>query len=101
MSKVSYNKQSPWYHTPQATWFLGNLEYRDVPSHSSDKLITLLGKYENRPDLLSYDLYGTTDYWWIFMIRNPNVIKDPIYDMVTGIQLYAPTSSRLVAVLGG
>lgn len=25
---------------------------------------------ENRPDLLSYDIYGSTQYWWILMLYN-------------------------------
>lgn len=101
MANVKYRKESPWYHTPQATWFLSNLEYRDVPASGSDTLTTLLGKYTNRPDLLSFDLYGTTDYWWVFMIRNPDRIKDPIYDMVAGLQIYTPSQAHLLTVLGG
>lgn len=34
---------------------------------------------ENRPDLLSYDIYGDTMYWWILMLYNnltsPNELK--------------------------
>jgi len=29
-----------------------------------------LKKHENRPDLISYDIYGDMQYWWIIMWYN-------------------------------
>lgn len=101
MSKVTYRKGSPYANTPQTSWFLSLLNYRPVPADSSDKLTLIEGKYENRPDLLSYDLYGTTDYWWVFMILNPDLIKDPIYDLKAGMTIYTALPDRLSRVLGG
>jgi len=96
MSIVKYGPTSPYYTTQQTSWFLSNLSYRSIPRDSTDIFIpALASKYENRPDLLSYDQYNTPNYWWIFMILNPNVIKDPIYDMKTGMSLYIPTLNRL------
>jgi hypothetical protein len=51
--------------------------------------------------LLAYDLYGSTKLWWVFAQRNMNVIKDPVYDMVTGTKIYLPQGSKLTEVLGG
>jgi hypothetical protein len=53
-----------------------------------------------RPDLLSYDLYGSVAYWWIFLARNINVIRDPIWDMVAGMAIYVPTASRIQTLIG-
>jgi hypothetical protein len=36
----------------------------------------------------------------VFAIRNPSVIKDPIYDLVSGIKIYIPQKQKLLAVLG-
>lgn len=99
MSIVNYSSSSPYADTGQTNWYLDLLSYRDIGRDSTDTIQTLVQKYENRPDLLSYDLYGTPNYWWVFMIVNPNVIKDPIYDMTVGISIYCPTAARLTQVL--
>jgi len=101
MSKVDYKTSSPYSETQQTSWFLSNMTFRDIPRDGSDKIRTLESKYEYRPDLLSYDLYGTPNYWWIFMVVNPNKIKDPIYDFKAGLTIYTPTPTRLSQVLGG
>lgn len=99
MSIVNYKKTSPYYSTPQASWYLGLWNPRDIPRDLSDVSTILATKYQNRPDLLSYDLYGTTDYWWTFMVLNPDLIKDPIYDMVSGMSLFTATPDRLQSLL--
>lgn len=98
MTTVRYSAVSPYASTPQVNNYL---EYLDVwsgysmPYQDSDQLITIGPKYNNRPDLLSYDLYGTVGYWWIFMVRNPDIIRDPIYDMKAGMAIYAPAKDGL------
>ena len=62
-----------------------------VSAQKTDKMITISPKYHMRPELLSYDLYGTTDSWWVFMVRNPNKINDPINDFVSGLEIYIPS----------
>lgn len=99
MAKVSYKKTSPYYQTKQASWFLSNLEMREIPPHSSDRPITIDTKYHERPDLLAADLYGDPEYLWVFMVRNPNVIKDYIYDQTAGKRIYVPTMDRLLSLL--
>ncbi len=99
MSKVTYKKESPYFGTPQASWFLGVWAPREIPRDPSDTQTMVAAKYALRPDLLSYDLYGTTDYWWTFMILNPDKIKDPIYDMTSGLTIFTATPDRLSSVL--
>lgn len=38
--------------------------------------VSVTNRYQNRLDNLSYDLYGTTDLWWIIGIIND--ITDPM-----------------------
>lgn len=99
MTTVNYSGSSPYADTPQTNWYLDLLTYRPIGRDGTDTIQILTQKYQNRPDLLSYDLYGTPNYWWVFMIVNPNQIKDPIYDMVVGLTIYCPTFSRLTQVL--
>lgn len=86
---------SPYYNTPTSDFYLDIYVDRPIPEHSTDRLIEIEDRYENRPDLLSYDLYGTPDYWWIFYKRNLSVINDPIFDMKPGLIIFVPTNERL------
>ena len=96
MAITKYSTGSPYAATPQTNWYLDNLVLRDIPPDPTDKAITLEAKYDQRPYNLSYDLYGTKDYWWVFQVLNMNVIRDPIYDFRTGINIRVPTKDRLV-----
>jgi len=62
---------------------------------------TIESQYRHRPDLLAYDLYGSTKLWWVFAQRNMDTLKDPVYDMKVGTQIYLPQGSRLTETLGG
>lgn len=74
--------------------------HRDIPSANDDISVNITKKYENRPDVLSYDLYGTPAYWWVFSIRNRDLLTDPIWDMVSGITIFAPSLITLKKALG-
>lgn len=98
---ATYNSLSPWLNTETVNdQYLGLLNIRPVPSTSDDILYTVEVQYNHRPDLLAYDLYGTTKLWWVFSQRNMDVLKDPIYDLVTGIKIYLPQGPKLRAALG-
>lgn len=93
---MDYSQTSFYYKTPQITKngvsYLDLYQPVDLQRSSSDRQIVLPPKYEYRPFLLSYDLYGTDQYFYVFMLRNPNIIKDPIWDFKTGITIYIPNS---------
>jgi len=44
-------------------------------------------RYEYRMDLLSYNLYGNSKYWWVIALLNRNQIQDPIRDLRAGMQI--------------
>jgi prophage DNA circulation protein len=67
---------------------------------TDDVVYEVTSKYENRPDLLAYELYGDSALWWVFAVRNKNTIKDPIYDLVAGTKIYIPRLSTLKTNLG-
>lgn len=45
-----------------------------------------------RPDLVSYDIYGSTQYWWVIMLYND--ISSP-QDLVVGMPISFPSISSL------
>lgn len=95
---TNYQPSSPYYNTPQQTDIV---EYLDIwngyyiKTSLSDKMYIVQPKYQYRPDLLSFDTYGTVEWWWVFAIRNPDVISDPIYDLKSGIKIYLPIKDNL------
>jgi hypothetical protein len=66
----------------------------------SDVYYVLLPVYEYRPDLFAYDMYGDSHLWWVFAQRNPNRLKDPLFDFKAGVGIYVPKLTTLKNVLG-
>jgi len=98
---ANYTSTSAWNKTKTVNGqYLDVLAIRPVPAESDDVLYTIEVQYTHRPDLLAYDLYGDKDLWWIFAQRNMDVIKDPIYDIEAGVQIYLPKGEKLQRVLG-
>lgn len=98
MTKVTYLKSSPYQGTQQVNRYLEYLDFWagvDIAPSNDDTLMILETKYTKRPDLLSFDLYQTPQLWWTFMVRNPDVIRDPINDFLPGIAIYAPNKEQL------
>jgi len=95
-----YNQSSPYAATRQTSFYLEPLNIRPVPADSDDFLYTIENQYEGRPDLLAYDLYGDSNLWWVFVQRNMEVIKDPIYDFEPGVKIYIPKKTNLQKYLG-
>ena len=98
--KVKYRKTSPWALTKQNKLYLELMTVRPVPSEKDDFKYVLENQYRHRPDLLAYDLYGDPKLWWVFIQRNMDVIKDPIYDFEPGIVIYIPKKANLQNYLG-
>ena len=91
-----YGSKSPWYKTPVVQGkFLDTLKKRVLRKDPLDEVYTIEQKYNLRPDLMSYDRYGTSKYWWVFAARNPDAINDPINDFVTGKKIFVPSQDNI------
>ena len=90
-----YSSVSPWSNTPQNNLYLELLVIKPVPAEADDFYYQIENHYTFRPDLLSYDLYGTPKLWWVFVQRNMNVLRDPIFDFVAGQKIFIPKKSNL------
>lgn len=95
-----YTKVSPYYSTDDSNGYLDFITFRDIPSETDDILFEVTNNYENRPDLLAYDLYGDVGLWWVFSVRNKNIIKDPVFDLTSGTKIYLPKLTTIKAALG-
>ena len=97
---AKYSQRSPYSATKQNKLYLELLQIRPVPAQKDDFKYTIENQYNRRPDLLAYDLYGSSQLWWIFVQRNMDVLKDPIYDFVAGTVIFCPKKSNLQKFLG-
>ena len=99
---TSYTYASAYYGTPTFDngKFLDLLNYRAIPKLVEDVLFTIPPQYEYRPDLLAADLYGDPTLWWVFAVRNKDVLRDPVYDFVPGQVIYLPQQQSIRQALG-
>lgn len=98
MTQVVYQRTSPYYNTRQINEYVPYLDYWQgyyILPNQKDTLMTIDSQYNRRPDLLSYTYYQTPQLWWVFALRNPNVIKDPVWDFTTGKAIYVPAKDTL------
>jgi hypothetical protein len=97
---ATYSTTSPYYGTP--TWgpFLDIWKSKTIPSDVSDALYQIDPPYNLRPDLLAYDLYSDSNLWWVFAIRNPDVLVDPVFSFVAPVTIYVPTKAVVYTALG-
>jgi uncharacterized Fe-S radical SAM superfamily protein PflX len=95
MARISYPGTSPYAATPQTSWAISNYVHRRIPKSIDDQLMVITPDFQYRPDKLSRQIYGTEAYWWVFMARNLKLIRDPIWDLKTGISIYIPPLASL------
>ena len=96
----TYSTTSPYYTT--GTWgqFLDIWNSIVIPADVTDALYQIDPPYNLRPDLLAYDLYQDANLWWVFAVRNPDVLTDPVFDFVAPNIIYVPTKTVITTALG-
>mgnify|MGYP001118834573 CR=1 FL=1 len=98
---ASYLKTSPYSNTTiSSNGELETLKIRPIPADDDDFLYEIEPQYTHRPDLLAFDVYGTSKLWWVFAQRNLDVLKDPVFDLRPGVKIFLPKSSELKKALG-
>ena len=97
---ANYNITSPYANTGMYGNYLDVITPRVVSASQADQVMTINLTYQYRPDLLANDLYENKNLWWVFAARNPNTLKDPVFDMKSGVEIFLPEQSRLFKDLG-
>jgi Base plate wedge protein 53 len=95
-----YSTTSPYYGTP--TWgpFLDLWKSVSIPEDVTDALYQIDPPYNLRPDLLAYDIYQDSNLWWVFAVRNPDVLVDPLFSFVAPNIIYVPSKTVISKALG-
>jgi hypothetical protein len=97
---TSYASTSPYARTPQWGQFLDLWVGVTIPADVSDARYQIDPPYNLRPDLLAYDMYQDTNLWWVFAVRNPDVLKDPVFNFLAPTIIYVPTKATVTRALG-
>ena len=97
---ATYSKTSPYNGTPTFGPFLDVWKAKTINPAVDDAHYQIDSVYNLRPDILAYDLYKDSNLWWVFAIRNPDVLKDPVMGFRTGVVIYVPTLSTIVSAIG-
>ncbi len=100
MTIINYPSSSPYSATPQTNFGIGLFVFKPIAPDSGDTPFPLTLKYQYRPDKLSYDLYGTPNYWWVFAARNPKLRAQIIFGFTAGTTIIVP-SADYVRKVGG
>jgi len=95
-----YNKLSPYVNTSMNRGYLDVLNFIDIPSEADDIEFEITSLYMHRPDLLAYDIYGDSQLWWVFAVRNKDVLKDSLYDFVPGHRIFLPKLETIKNAVG-
>ncbi len=71
----------------------------DITAGKVTETIVVGPKYQHRPDLLSYSLYGNSSYWWVIALINRNQLQDPVRDLKTGMVLRVLNKADIAGVV--
>jgi hypothetical protein len=100
MAIATYTTTSPYYNTQKWGQFLDVWQGVIINPDVSDAIYQIDPPYNLRPDLLAYDMYGDSNLWWVFAVRNPDTLIDPLYNFVAPTIIYVPTKAVVYNALG-
>lgn len=84
---------SRYADTPESTKYFKFLDIwvpTSILVSANDYAYVIENKYDENPGLLAFDLYGDTRLYWVFVLRNIDLIIDPIGDFKAGLQIMIP-----------
>ena len=97
---TTYSPTSPYYGTQLWGQFLDVWSGKTIPAAETDAVYQIDSAYNLRPDLLAYDIYQDTSLWWVFSVRNPDILIDPLLNFRTGVIIYVPAVNTVRTALG-
>ena len=101
MSKISqYSGDSFYANTKTVDFYLGAWNDDINLSTIGDTTVEIHSKYNLRPDLMAFDMYGSPNYWWVFALINKDKLIDPVEDFKTGVVLTIPSKNGIRSLIG-
>ena len=99
MANQIYAQTSPYANTSLYGNYLDIANFPSMPYAVDDVSMKINKTYAYRPDLLAFDLYGDSAFWWVFALRNPNVLQDPVFDMKPGRVIFLPKKDVVTTLI--
>lgn len=96
---TTYSTTSPYYGTQFWGQFLDVWAGKTIASAVTDAIYQIDAPYNQRPDLLAYDMYKDNNLWWVFAVRNPDILIDPLMDFKTGVIIFVPALATVKTAL--
>ena len=96
---VKFDKKSFYKNTSNNGFFLLNYNPIIISYDDSDYYVEIPTKYDLKPGLMAYDLYGNSQLLWVFSAMNRDTINDPLFDFRAGKIIRIPTKNRLMEII--
>jgi hypothetical protein len=96
----TYASTSPYHNTVLWGPFLDVWPGVIIPPDVADAKYQIDPPYNLRPDLLAYDMYQDSNLWWVFAVRNPDVLIDPLFSFKAPAIIYVPPKAVVTKALG-
>lgn len=87
---MAYKRTSHLRSTPIVNGYTDLFVPSVEPDFNNADEFEITQQYHQRPDLLAYDLYGESRFWWLFVVYNKNQIVNPINDFTRGLTIWVP-----------
>ena len=71
-----------------------------IPKGAFDLDYKIKEAHNGRPDILAMELYGSPRLWWVFALKNPDIIKDPLNDFKPGVIIKIPSPDTVKSFVG-
>lgn len=97
--RSTYKPDSFYASTQTIDFYLDIWDSTLNVSTGEDTTVEIETKYNLRPDLMAYDMYGSPNYWWIFAIKNKDKLIDPVEDFKAGITIVVPSRNSLKSLI--
>jgi hypothetical protein len=97
---ATYSRTSPYAKTPIWGQFLDVWPGVTIAPDVTDAVYQIDSAYNLRPDLLAHDMYQDSNLWWVFAVRNPDVLVDPLFNFRTGAVIHVPTKATVNKAIG-
>jgi hypothetical protein len=95
---MAYKRNSHLRATPVVNGYTTLYVPALVPDFTQADDFVITQKYVRRPDLLSYDLYGDSNFWWVFVLYNRNALLNPINDLTLGKTIIVPRRNFIAGI---
>jgi hypothetical protein len=86
---TSYDRKSYLNNTSFKKFYLDVANFPST-ANMTGNYIVVPPECNNRIDLFSYQQYGSSRLWWVIALANADIVKDPIWDFISGLTLLVP-----------